>query len=165
MKVKEIIEKSAELLGVELTKENTETLVSCYNLVENEIAVQYFPLRAIDKVLVKGNKIMYAELKKGAYRVLEVVDYQDNKLAYKIYPQHIELNSIYNGVYLYVRYNYVPKAKTIDEDCSYGLLEKDILSYGVCAEYCLTCADFNRARYYDGKYKHLLAVKYIKKGE
>ena len=65
MTVKEIIEKSAELLGVELTGESTENFVRCYNLIENELAIDYFPLRAVDKVLIKFRAEAIASLKKG----------------------------------------------------------------------------------------------------
>lgn len=165
MKVKEIIEKSAELLGVELTKENTETLLHCYNLVENELAVQYFPLRAVDKVLIKDNTIYYEFLKNKAYRILEVRDFHDNKVEYTIYTQHIELKKNYDGVYFYVCYNYLPKEKKITDACEYCSLDKDILVYGLCAEYCLMKGILYKAREWDGKYKRVMAEKYIKRGK
>lgn len=166
MKVKEVIELSAELLGIELTEENTATLLDCYNLVENELAMDYFPLRAVDKVLIKENKIKYADLKNKAWRIINVLDFQNDEVKYRLYPEYIELKKNYNGHYFFVRYNYIPKEKVIDDNCDYNDRYKQVLKYGVCAEYCLMQGNFELASMFDNKYKDGIKEKYAyKKGE
>ena len=56
MTVRKVIEESAELLGVKLTDKNLEFWLDAYNNVENELSMDYFPLRAVDKVLSRKTK-------------------------------------------------------------------------------------------------------------
>ena len=153
MTVKEVIEKSADLLGIELTDENTERLLHSYNLVENELAMDYFPLRSVDKVLVKDNKIKYSELSKQAWRIIKVLDFQNDEVKFRLYPEYIELKKNYNGHYFFVRYNYVPKEKLIDDNCEYNAYKEDLIKYGVCAEYCLVNGDFEKEAFGMGNTK------------
>jgi hypothetical protein len=46
MKVREVIDRCGELLEVNYTKED---LLSCFNIVENELALDYLPLYATHK--------------------------------------------------------------------------------------------------------------------
>lgn len=166
MTVKEVVELSAELLGIELTDENTEELLTCYNFVENELAMDYFPLRTLDMVLIKENEIKYADLKNKAWRIINVLDFQNDEVKYRLYPEYIELKKNYNGHYFFVRYNYIPKEKVIDDNCDYDDRYKQVLKYGVCAEYCLMQGNFELASMFDNKYKDGIKEKYAyKKGE
>ena len=163
MTVKEVVELSAELLGVELTEENTATLLDCYNLVENELATDYFPLRTVDKVLIKENEIKYANLQRQAYRIMGVCDENSKEVKYKIYPQYMTIDKKYNGKYCLVRYAYVPKEKKIDDisDFEEGMF-KDILAYEVCAEYCIINGDFEQGKLWDDKYKKAINLIWFK---
>ena len=153
MTVKEIIEKSAELLGVELTDENTEKLLRCYNLIETELAIDYFPLRAVDKVIIKDNKIKYTDLKNKPSGILSVIDFQNDEVKYTICIEYLELKKNYNGHYFFVRYNYIPEEKTIDENCDYDCRYEQVFKYGICAEYCLMKGDYETASSFNEKYK------------
>ena len=161
MKAKEVIQLSAELLGIELTKENTEYLLHCYNLVEHELATDYIPLRAVDNVLIAENKIKYADLKNKPYRILDiqsVLDRQNKEIKYKLFPEYIELAKNYNGHRLYIKYSYIPKTKDIDDNCDYSLMYEDILKYGVCSEYCLIQGDFEQGAMWGEKYKNAVKI-------
>ena len=166
MTVRKIIEESAELLGVELMDKNLEFWLNAYNNVEIELATDYFPLRTVDKVLIKENKIKYADLKNKAWRIINVLDFQNDEVKYRLYPEYIELKKNYNGHYFFVRYNYIPKEKVIDDNCDYDDRYKQVLKYGVCAEYCLMQGNFELASMFDNKYKDGIKEKYAyKKGE
>ena len=160
MKVKEIIELSAELLGIKLMDENIETLLHCYNLVENELAVDYFPLLAMDKVYIKENKIKYIDLKKQVRRILKVQDYQNDEVKYNILPEYLELAKNYNGHLFFVKYHYIPEEKTIEDNCEYDNRMKQALKYGVCAEHCIMQGDFQSASIFDDKYKSEIKERY-----
>ena len=164
MTVKEIIEKSAGLLGVEPTKENTENFVRCYNLIENELAVDYFPLRAVDKVLIKDNKIKYDELQRKAFRIMGVYDCNNKELKYKLYPKHIGFSKKENGKQCLVVYCYIPEAKTIDgiSEFDKGMFE-EVFKYGICEEYCLMQGDFETASVFNEKYKKAIQERYAKR--
>lgn len=163
MTVKEIIEKSAELLGVELTDENTETFVRCYNLIETELSIDYFPLRTIDKVLIKDNKIKYTELKNKPSGILSVRDFQNEEVKYTIYIEYLELKKNYNGHYFFVRYNYIPEEKTVDENCDYDCRYEQVFKYGICGEYCLMQGDYETASAFNEKYKKAILERYAKR--
>lgn len=163
MKVKEVIEKSAELLGIELTEENTATLLDCYNLVENELATDYFPLRTVDKVIINENKIKYAELKNKACRILNIQDFQNEEVKFKLFPEYIELAKNYNGHYFFVRYNYIPKKKAIKDNCEYDGKMQQVLKYGVCAEYCLIKGNFEQSYVWSEKYKSGIKERYLQR--
>lgn len=165
MTVKEVIEKSAELLGIELTDENTESLLTAYKIVENELAFDYFPLRAVDKVLIKGKQIRYEELKNKAWRIMNVQDFQNDEVKYRLYPEYIELAKNYNGHYFFVRYNYIPKEKSIEDNCDYDGRYEQVLKYGVCVEYCLAQGNFELASIFNDKYKSLIKERYGKKNK
>lgn len=165
MKVKEIIEKSAELLGVELTDENTENLLRCYNLVENELAIDYFPLRAVEKVMIEEDEIRYEDLKNNPLRICEIIDFKKDDVEYKLYPEYIKLKKNRDVHLFNVRYNYIPKKKTIEDKSSYSIFYTDILKYGVCAEYALSLGNFGEAKVWSGKYKNAIEIEYIIRGQ
>lgn len=164
MTVRKIIEESAELLGVELTEENTENLLRSYNLIENELAIDYFPLRTVDKLLIKDNKIKYTELKNMPYRILKILDYQNDEVKYHIYTEYIELKKNYNGAYFFVIYNYIPKEKSVDDNCEYDERYKQVLKYGVCSEYCVQVGCFETASIFSEEYKrHIKEIYFYKR--
>ena len=163
MKVKEMIEKSAELLGVKLTKENTENFLRCYILIETELSIDYFPLRTVDKVLIKDNKIKYAELKNKPSRILSVRDFQNADVKYTICIEYLELKKNYDGSYFFVRYNYIPEEKTIDEKCDYDCRYEQVFKYGICEEYCITQGDYETASSFNEKYKNAIQERYAKR--
>lgn len=164
MKVKELLKSSAKLLGVEINKENESFFEDCYNLVENELALEYFPLRAVDIVFIENNKIKYADLKNNPFRILSIKDFQGEDVKYKLYPKHIKIEKNYEGCYFFVRYNYIPKEKTINDESSYTEYFEDIFKYGICSEYCLIQGNFDAAREFSKKYKNCIYIGYIMKG-
>ena len=163
MTVRKVIEESAELLGVELTDENIEFWLNAYNNVENELAMDYFPLRAVDKVLITENKVKYGDLQRKAWRIMGVCDENSKEVKYKIYPQYMTIDKKYNGKYCLVRYAYVPKEKKIDDisDFEEGMF-KDILAYEVCSEYCIINGDFEQGKLWDDKYKKAINLIWFK---
>ena len=164
MTVREVIKSSAELLCIDLTDKNIVNFIHCYNLVENELALDYLPLRAVEKVLIKENKIQYTDLKNKAVRILDiqsVLDRQNEEIKYKLFPEYIELAKNYNGHCFFVRYNYAPKEKAIDDNCDYSLMYEDILKYGVCSEYCLMQGDFEQSAIWSNKYKKAINMSYF----
>ena len=163
MTVRKVIEESAELLGVKLTDKNLEFWLNAYNNVENELSMDYFPLRAVDKVLIKENEIKYADLKNKAWRIINVLDFQYDEVKYRLYPEYIELKKNYNGHYFFVRYNYIPKEKAIDDNCEYDGRMEQALKYGVCAEYCLMEGNFELANVFSDKYKIGIKERYLKR--
>lgn len=169
MTVRKVIEESAELLGVEFTDKNLEFWLNAYNNVENELSMDYFPLRAVDKVLITENKVKYGDLKRTAWRIMGVHDCDNHELKYKLYPTYMAFAKKDNGKHCFVRYCYVPKEKKIDgiSEFDEGVF-KNTLKYGVCAEYCLVQGDFEQASLLTERYKKVINMYWFKwevKGE
>lgn len=162
--VKEIIEKSAELLGVELTDKNIEYWLNAYNNVENELAMDYFSLRTVDKVLIKENKVKYGNLQRQAWRIMGVHDCDNHELKYKLYPTYMAFTKKDNGKQCFVQYCYVPQEKTIDgiSEFDKGMFE-DVFKYGVCSEYCIIQGDYETASFFNEKYKNAILERYAKR--
>lgn len=86
MTVKEAILLAADEIGVgervrayfennaETGKKETETLLRCFNIVENELALDYLPLYAEEEVFAETGAVRYAELTRPAVRILRVTD-------------------------------------------------------------------------------------------
>lgn len=169
MQVREVIKESAELLGIELTDKNLEFWLNAYNYVENELAMYYFPLKAVDKMIITENKIKYVDLQRNAWRIMGVHDYDNHELKYKLYPTYMAFPEKDNGKNCFVRYCYVPQEKTIDgiSEFDEGVF-KDTLKYGVCAEYFLGKGDYEQASLWTEKYKREINMYWFKwktKGE
>ena len=104
MTVRKVIEESSELLGVELTDKNLEFWLNAYNNVENELAMDYFPLRTLDKVLITENKVKYGDLQRKARRIMGVHDCDNHELKYKLYTTYMAFPKKDNGQNCFVRY-------------------------------------------------------------
>ena len=76
MKVSEVIELSALLLDIELTEEVKPILVRCYNLVEQELATDYFPILEVDKFFHVEDKIYYKDFSRKGYMIKGVQDFR-----------------------------------------------------------------------------------------
>ena len=163
MTVRKVIEESAELLGVELTDKNLGFWLNAYNNVENELSMDYFPLRAVDKVLITENKVKYGDLKRTAWRIMGVHDCDNHELKYKLYPTYMAFAKKDNGKHCFVRYCYVPQEKTIDgiSEFDEGVF-KDILAYEVCSEYCIINGYFEQGKLWDDKYKKAINLIWFK---
>lgn len=161
LKVKEIIELSTLLLGEELTKDIKDQglLLKCYNLVEQELATDYFPILEVDKHFNVDDKIYYKDFSRKAYRIKGIQDFRGDSVQYIIKPEYLELKKNYDGGTFFVKYYYLPEEKTLYSHSTYGAEYLHILKYGIAAEYCLANGDFEQAKIYSDKYKERIKAK------
>ena len=164
--VKEIVLSAAADVGVyEQVKayfdgdnDSTEAnkLLRCFNLVESELALDYLPLYAEDTVYTETGTVPYTKLTRHAVRVVEVTDEWENKVAFRLFPEHLKTQA---GGTLRIRYAYAPVEKTLHDDSDYHLwVSVRLFSYGVAAEYCLAHGLFEEAAVWDKKYKDAIAA-------
>ena len=165
MKVKDVLLSAADSLGVyegvkqaidagtvDSNKE-TRTLLRCFNLVENEVALDYLPLKAEDTVYSDSGKIAFSELTNSPVRILGVSDLSGNPVRFSLFPDFIKTEA---GKCV-VLYTYAPKEKTAQEESDFITnLSVRALSFGVCAEYCTACGLYEQASVWDAKYKEAL---------
>ncbi|MBQ4268819.1 MAG: hypothetical protein IJB97_04120 [Clostridia bacterium] len=168
MTVREVIKEAAEIVGAEKVKayidsnvsggeRQTEVLLRCFNLVENELALDYLPLKCEETFQTQTGAIDYASLSKKAVRILSVKDESGNSVPFKTFPDRLKTQA---GV-LQVLYSYLPEEKTLSGESDFKTLaSKRLFAYGVAAEYCLSCGLYEEAAVWDKKYKEAIAAVY-----
>jgi hypothetical protein len=145
MKVREVIDKCEELLDVGYTRED---LLNCFNLVEKELALDYFPLYA--KHQCNAQAVYYNELEHNPVRIV------DCNCNFKILPTHIESKKTITEI----KYTYTPSQKGLYDECSYDESYLDCLVHGVIAEYLCEQGFFEEAILWGKKYKEQIQKLY-----
>ena len=116
--VENVVRLAARMIGLEektdayfngsVSEEGTrivQGLVNCFNLVENELAVDYLPLVCEDTLSTDDNgRIEYARLSKKVAYIISVCDKQGNVVSAKRMPAYLALDV---GEYV-VRYAALP---------------------------------------------------------
>lgn len=138
MNVIEVISKCEELLEVESTR---ESLLECFNIVENELAFEYFPLYATH--ICQSDTVYYTEFEYSPVRIVGC------NCAFKLYPQYMQSKEIIKEI----KYTYEPSNKSLRDECSYGDEFLLCLTYGIISEYLLSQGFYEEAAVWDNKYK------------
>ena len=169
MKVKDVILLAATLLGCEEDvryyiededeeyAQKAEMLLHCLHLVENELALDYFPLVAEQEVRADSGKIVFSNLSKDIVRVIKVMDENENSMAYQLFPSYLMTQA---GT-VKVVYSYTPSQKDWDENIDFTLyVSQRLLAYGIAAEYCTAMGRLEEANIWDEKYKDAIEAAY-----
>jgi hypothetical protein len=169
MTVQEIIIAAAEELGVQdkvndyllngstIGKKETETLLMCFNLVENEVALDYLPLKCEDVIEGNTGVIEYQDLSRKAVRVIGVTDEYGNAAPFRLFPKYLKTQP---GK-VKILYTYTPTEKGITDDCDYDIRASlRLFTYGTLAEYYLAAGFFEESEAWDKKYKDALTAAY-----
>lgn len=138
MKVIEVIDKCEALLDVPFTRED---LVKCFNVIEQELALDHFPLYATHQC---NSKVVYFdEFEHAPVRIVMC----DQK--FKLHPTYMESKKEMHQI----QYAYAPNTKELMDECSYGEEFIDCLVYGIITEYLRSQSFFEEAIVWDKKYK------------
>ena len=175
MTVKEVIALAAGCLGREdliaaLDKKESalsadeklelDSLLRCYNFVENEVALDYFALKKEETVQITENKIYYNDLTAAPVNIRKVVC-GGSVQRFAAYPAYIYLPDGWVGTASVV-YDYIPSTKTTfvatSEFSDKGVPAR-LLAYGVSAQYCLVSGETGRAAVWDKKFRDALRAK------
>ena len=135
----------------------SELLLRCYNLVENEVALDYIPLICEDTFETDTGVVYYTQLSQKIVRVIGVKDGAGNDISFTIFPEYVKGQA---GK-MTVRYAYMPVEKTIDSEVEFKTrVSERLLVYGVITEYKLAGGYFEEASVWDAKYKDAVAAAY-----
>lgn len=153
-----IVDKIQECLDYDTTegKEELDLLITCFNVVENELALDYLPLYQEEELQSLTGKINYAMLKRTAVRILQVTDADDNSLKFTIFPDCFKTQA---GK-IKVSYNYMPQEKSVVEKSDYETLSPRLFAYGMAAEYATVKGLYEEANVWDKKYKEAVQAAY-----
>ncbi len=151
-KVKAFLEQ-----GDETGREDTQILLTCFNIVENELALDYLPLKAETVVQSETGIIEYSAMPKSVVRVLKVQDEWGNDVPFKIYPEYLQAQS---GTFKII-YAYTPDKKELGEESDFSLFASvRLFAYGMAAEYSLMKGLFAESAVWEKKYKDVLKRTY-----
>lgn len=169
MTVKDCMKLAAVELGVAEILENYfngvtsnanrvgEVLLQCYNVVENELALDYLPLTAEEEVYTLTGAVEFSAFSRRAVRILSVTDENGEKVKYRMFAQYLKAQA---GD-LKITYIYEPNEKTIEDECECApAVSTRMLAYGMAAEYCLRMGMYEEADVWSKKYKDAIEAAY-----
>ena len=140
--------------------DDVNLLVTCYNIVAEEIATEYYKLKTIEKHISKNGVLKYSEFINNPISIISVKDKNDNSVTYKVMPSEILLNELE----VFVEYCYTPQNKGLDEVSDYSStpIKNRVIAYGVATEYLLIKGAFEEAVLWHEKYVEALKGSLIK---
>ncbi len=164
MTVKKVLLYAAELAGRSDLGEKLEAgekdgeldlLLKCYNLVENEVALDYFPLKKRELFVPESGKILFARFAEAPVEVLSVRDCAGGTLEFEVFPEAISLLSAREEVA--VTYAYAPKEKQADGVSEYaGKVSFRLLAFGTATEFLLAHGLYAEAAASEKRYREAL---------
>lgn len=165
MKVKEVIALAAANLGREDLAQAVDTytqptgellsLLRCYNLVENEVALDYFPLRKEEVLAVADGCISYRAFSSAPVDIIKITCGGEEGIAFELFPDHLKIAGEYAQVR--VLYAYAPDEKQWSDDGAFtDRISARLLSYGVTCEFCLSRGQFTEASIWQKRYQDAL---------
>lgn len=141
-------------------KSELDALLRAYNFVENEVALDYCPLKKEETVKVSDNRIYYTLFSSVPVNIRKVVC--GGYLArFSAYPAYILLCDGFEGS-ANVVYDYIPNTKASfgeKSEFSESGVSARLLAYGVAAQYCLVNGETGRAAVWDKKFRDALRAK------
>ena len=145
MKVIEVIDKCIDLLEVKCTKED---LLDCFKLVEQQLALEYFPLYATHKC--NSNIVYYDEFEYVPVRIVS------GNCKFRVKPTHLESKELITEVV----YAYAPNQKGLYDECSYDEHFLNCIAYGMIAAYLCTQCFYEESIVWEKKYKKEISNLY-----
>jgi hypothetical protein len=161
MLVIEALKLSAMVIegDLDINSEDIDLWLKCYNLVEQELATDYFPILEVETFFHVKDKIYYKDFSRKPYMLKGIQDFHGDSVSFRLTPEYINLIKNYDGGTFFVKYYYIPDAKELYSACTYGADYIHIVKYGVAAEYCLATANYELAKIYSDKYKERIKLK------
>ena len=164
--VKDAVLAAARALGVEdcievyfegeespLGERDAGILLECFNRIENELALEYLPLIAEEKVNSVTGVIFYSDLAYPATRILQVEAGDGSQAKYKLFPDRLETQA----GQVKISYTYAPSEKTMEGEGEYTFaVASKLFLYGMVAEYFLSAGELENASAWDKKYREAL---------
>jgi len=135
----------------------TETLLKIFNIVENELALDYLPLIAEDVVSTTTGQVDFSKLSKAAVRILSVKDEDGKSVKYDLFTQYL----VAQPGELKIRYTYTPTIKGFYQETDYKLYASSrMIAYGMVAQYYYVNGMFDEGEIWNKKYREAIAAAY-----
>lgn len=159
MTVREVLQLAASLLDeTELVSgegeigSDEDLLLECFRVIENEIALDYFPLKLTEHVVFTDGKLLFTKLSRTPADV-HSVKRMGRAVKFRILYDRLEADCDEADV----TYSFIPKTKEITDDCDFsGKVSPRLMAYGVASEYCLAKGRYEAAKAWGLKYREAL---------
>ncbi len=164
MKVKDIIVTALKFVGREdiskkllsdgeLTAEETEvidTLLYCFNSVEDELARCYIPLETEEVMCSENGVYAFADFSLRPVKIISVKS-GGKSVKYSLTAQSLVCDS----AEITVGYGYAPLKKGIDDDSEFSsvLASERLVAAGAASEYCLIDGESKLAEVWESVYR------------
>ena len=135
-------------------QETVNTLLYCFNAVEDELARKYVPLSFKESFHSADGKYYFAVFVHNPVRISKV--YADGKqISYTVFPQYL----IADAKDIEVEYEYAPSKKKLEGTSDYGAeVGEFVLAAGSAAEYCLINGEAEAYEAWEQKYRGAIDV-------
>lgn len=163
MLISEVICLAADLLGIPVGEANwkdpsgdAKTLLDCYRVVENEIALDYFPLRKTETLSVKKGMISYSAFSEAPVDIVRVIEEGTGAaLRFRVLPDGVSLPQ--SCAAAEIEYTYSPeKGKATDSTPFPEKISARLLAYGTANEFCLLAHRYEEAEVWGLRYRDAL---------
>ena len=137
-----------------------ETVLRCYNLAENEIALDYLPIRRTEETVSDG-LVPYAALEKPPLEIIAAEDGAGNRLPFSAVRDGVRVRA--GNVVL--TYSYRPSVKRMqDAPEMSGKANARLLILATACEYALMSGMTDEAALLDRRYRDALACACRERG-
>lgn len=127
--------------------------VKCFNLVNNEIASEFMPIKKVEQFDVNDGKILLSKFTKKPYKILYVKNSLGRKVKFKVYQDHV----VVFCKKAIVSYTILPEKLTLSDEFDSFLPER-IYAYGVAREYLFMQTKFDDADVFEERFKNSLEL-------
>ena len=164
MLVKDIIILASEFIGnnelAEGLKDNSlsddqtllsESLVKCFNLINNEITSEYIPIIKRETIKTENFKIDFDKFSNKLLKIISVEDKFGNKLKYKVIDDYVFVFA----KTVNITYSTVPQKYKLTDEFETNIPER-VYAYGIAREFCFLQAMFDDGDLWEQRFKSSL---------
>lgn len=137
-----------------------DSLVNCFNLINNEIASEYLPYLKSETFIPTAFKVSFDDFSKDLIEIISVKDKNGRNLKYKKFDSYI----VVFAKEVEIVYSYKPDNMTLSSSFD-SLLPERVFAYGVAREFYFTQTLFDDADIWESRFKNSLQVLVRKKSE
>ena len=165
MKVKDVIASALRLIGrpeliPDLSKPSSsgeddsneviETLLYCFNAVEDELAHKYIPLVTREEIISPDKRYFYTTFQRHPVKIKKVKSLDGDNLKFEVFALYMATEA----KEIIVEYEYAPRPKNLDGMSDYDdEVGEYLIALGIASEYCVINGEAERADGWEKKYR------------
>ena len=129
-------------------RETVDTLLYCFNAVEDEVARKYVPLSAKEELKSFDGKYYYSSFSHPPVTVKKVRA-DGKEIAFELMLEYL----FADADKITVEYTYAPTGKSIDGESDFGAESCRMHALGTASEYCFINGEIEAAELWEKKYR------------